>query len=700
MADVGGAQQSTTPEWLGGVPLAARVAELNETGMSDVDALLHLLEWAIRARPQEEVELTRRAVEPYQDGMAPEVVSDLRWLLGFAELRNGRYAQALTLLAPLSQFDKLVDRALGPHERGPQVLASVLVAQTFRELGARTAASDEATKAVDWLGDLGATDFDSCSITAERMWKGAYLLGFELEIGLADDALAEDDLAGAGRHAVAARRWLPPRALDKRGRVPWRYRIMLLLLWSKLALARGWTTTALRNTEFALQIAEQHQALPDLARCWYQHGRALLGSSFDPIEYLLDPGGRQPLPRPIVFGPALGRAAAMAESAGMSELASTAHLTLAALFAPHDRELTLLHIDRAIQTAGQIGTQLPSEFMPWWELSRMAKLRLVHIIAHDVPIDHELWTRGAGREEPNPGPDDSGPDDSGPDDSGPDDFGPDDSGPDDTEEDPPVPGLDDIPQPPDLEDELRTALRHAGYALADETGAGAVITPADDLAGLVVSWRSAPELSSVEGSLSADMIMKDLAQILDTLGFLARRYERDPARIIVKGTYSPMLAADDEDGGDRAGRWFRGETEARRVHLSWLADTKVYDVAGMREGVAGHPLRDLVVRILVALDGAGLPLQVDWPGDGYYDSAVGVSVFPHDTYDHYVMVSWESGKGGVGAYQREVFRSASRALIERILNAAGIVTSGHLTDGTVYVFAKAQEITLPEPTHL
>jgi hypothetical protein len=260
-----------------------------------------------------------------------------------------------------------------------------------------------------------------------------------------------------------------------------------------------------------------------------------------------------------------------------------------------------------------------------------------------------------------------------------------------------VQGLDDIPQPPALEDELRTALRHAGYALADETGAGAVIAPADGQFGLVVSWRSAPALGDIEAKLSAALVMKDLAQILDTLGFLARPYERDPDRLIVTGTYSPMLAADDEDGGDRAGRWFRSETEARHVQLGWLADTRVYDVAGIRQGVAGHPLRDLVVRILVALDGAGLPLQVDWPNDGY-DSAIGVNVFPHDTDDSYVMVSWESGKGGTDEYQREVFRAASRALVERVLNAAGIVTSGHLTDGTVCVFAKAQEITLPEPT--
>jgi hypothetical protein len=64
------------------------------------------------------------------------------------------------------------------------------------------------------------------------------------------------------------------------------------------------------------------------------------------------------------------------------------------------------------------------------------------------------------------------------------------------------------------------------------------------------------------------------------------------------------------------------------------------------------------------------------------------------------MVSWESGRSGVDDYQREVFRGASRTLIELVLNAAGIVTSGHLTDGTVCVFARTQEPTLPEPTPL
>jgi hypothetical protein len=651
--------------WLGGVPLEARLAELTKTGMSTVDALLHLLEWAIRRRPSDEVELVRDAIEPYVPEMAPDVVGDLRWLHGFAALRSGRYFQALTVLSPLSQFDRLVQRPLGPHERGPQVLASVLVAQIFRELGAHTTAGDEADRGLAWLGDLGATDYRSCAVTAERMWKGAHLVGFELEVGLAEDALAISDLDGARTHATAARRWLPPRALDTTGddTVPWRHRVMLLLLWSKLSLLRGYRTATVRSADLALGIAERHQSLPDMARCWYQRGLALLGAPFDPVRYLLKPGHREPgYPRQR-FGTWLGLAAATAETAGMPELASTTHLTLGALFAPHDHGLMRLHIGRALDMADRVGAELPPELVPWWELSRMAKIRLAHLIVH-----HEnLWTgdRAAGSASPVPDREES-------------------------EEAPPMAGTDDIPASPTLERELRTTLHQLGYALADETGTGAVITPAEDQPGLLVGWRPAPELGKTEALLSSGLVMKNLAQILDTLGFLARRYETDPARLIVKGTYSPMLDADDEDDGDRAARWYDSETAARQVHLGWLADTRVYDVAEARYGLAGHPLRDLVVRILIALDQAGLPLQVDWPNDGF-GSDISLAVFPHDTDGSYAMVSWEPG-GSSGEYQREVFRAASRALIERVLNAAGIVTNGHLTDGSVYVFEKVQQL--------
>ncbi|MGH3932173.1 MAG: hypothetical protein ACRDTF_19600 [Pseudonocardiaceae bacterium] len=665
------AQPNTARAWIAGAPLDARLAELTEAGLSQVDALLHLLEWAIRRRPADEVKLLRSAVEPYVSQMALDVLSDLRWLQAFAALRTGYYAHALSVLAPLSQFDRLVNRPLGPHERGPQVLASVLVAQIFRELGARTSASDEASRALGWMGDLGATDFTSCSVTAGQLWSGAHLVGFELEVGLAEDALAVGDLSRARGHAVAARRWLPRRALDSGPNVtvPWHHRVTLLLLWSKLSLARGWSRAAVRNAEFALTLAQRHQALPDIARCWYQHGLALIGAPFDPIRYLLDFDSRQPVPRPMRCFSSFGMAAATSETAGMVELACAAQLTLGALFAPRDRKMTLLHIGRAMVLADQIAVVLAPELVPWWELSRMARLRLAHAIVHDVSDDHQLWARAtatlsaADRDE--------------------------------NEEIQPMQGLEDIPQPSNLEGELREALHRLGYALADETGVGAVITPAEGQVGLVVGWQSSADLSTIQASVSSELVMKGLGRVLETLGFLARRYERDPDRLIVKGTYSPMLDADEDDDGDRAGRWYDSETHARHVQLGWLADTKVYDVAGMRHGVAGHPLRDLVVRILVALDSAGLPLQVDWPNDDFSDD-IGITIFPHETDGSYVMVSWDPS-GGDGEYQREVFRSASRTLIERVLNAAGIVTNGHVTDGSVYVFAKVQELS-SQPT--
>ncbi|MGH3793972.1 MAG: hypothetical protein ACRDSP_03690 [Pseudonocardiaceae bacterium] len=668
--------------WLGGAPLDARLSELAEAGVSRVDALMHLLEWAIRRRPLEDVELLLGAVQPHVPEMALDVLSDLWWLQGFAALRTGHYARALAVLAPLSQFDTLLDRPLGPHERGPQVLAAVLVAQAFRELGARDAAVLEASRALDWFGDLGATDFASCSVTAEQMWKGAHLIGFELQAGLAEDALACGDLGRARSHAVAARCWLPRRALDsKASTVPWHYRVTLLLLWSKLSLARGWSTAAIRNAEFALNVAERHQSLPDMARCWYQYGLAALSppldhtqldhtQPFDPIRYLLDPESRKEVYRPIRFRSPFGLAAAMAESAGAAELACTAHLQLGALFAPHDRNLTLLHIGRAMRMADRIDIELPPELLPWWELSRMAKIRLAHAIVHDLPSDHEVWTPDTTAADCRPERDEN-------------------------EETQPMHGHDDIPQPPDLEGELRAALRQIGYSLADEAGTGAVIVPADDQVGLVVSWQSAPALGEFQAAVSAELVIGQLAQILEALGFLARRYERDPGRLIVKGTYSPMLDADDEDDGDRAALWYRSETEARHVQLGWLADTKVYDEGHIRLGVAGHPLRDLVVRVLVALDDAGLPLQVDWPDDGS-DVNIAVGVYPHDTDGSYVMVSWQPGSG-IGEYQRGVFRAASRALLERVLNAAGIITNGHVSNGSVYVFAKVQELS-SEPT--
>ncbi|HEU0088577.1 MAG TPA: hypothetical protein VFQ77_13190 [Pseudonocardiaceae bacterium] len=658
--------------WVGGMPLDARLAELAEAGMSRVDALLHLLEWAIRRRPVEEVELLRSAIGPEVAGMPLDVLSDLRWLQGFAALRTGCYAHALTVLAPLSQFDRFVDRPLGPQERGPQVLAAVLVAQVFRELGARSAAEQEATRALEWLGDLGATDFESCSATAGQVWKGGHLLGFELEVGLAEDALTDGDLAGARRHAVAARRWLPRRALDtaRHGRVPWQHQVTLLLLWSKLSLARGWRTATVRSAEFARQLAARHQALPELARCWYQHGLAVLGTPFDPTQYLLDPGGRQPH-RAMLFRMPLGLAAAMAESAGMPELACRAHLHLGALLAPHDRKLALLHIDRAMRLADRIAAELPPELVDWWELSRMAKLRLVHIIAHDVASGPQLW-QGAATEGAEPPALDQ----------------------DENEGIQPMQGIDDLPQPPELEGELRAALHQVGYALADETGAGAVIEPAADQPGLVVGWQPGPALDRVQSTISAMLVMKELSRVLETMGFLARRYEADPSRLIVKGTFA-MLEADDEDDGDRAVRWYDSETEARRVQLGWLADTRVYDVAEMRQGVAGHPLRDLVVRILIALDSAGLPLQVDLPNDGF-STDIDLTVYPHARDGSYVVLSWEPA-GDIDEYQREVFREGTRALIERVLNAAGIVTNGQVTDGSVYVFGKAQELAA-EPT--
>ncbi len=688
------AQPNTARVWIGGAPLDVRLAELTEAGLSRVDALLHLLEWAIRRRPADEVKLLRSAVEPDVPDMALDVLSDLRWLQGFAALRTGSYAQALSVLAPLSQFNRLVDRPLGPHERGPQVLASILIAQVLRELGARTAASDEAGRALDWIGDLGATDFTSCSVTAGQLWQGAHLLGFELEVGLAEDALAAGDLGRARSHAVVARRWLPRRALDSGPNgggphvagshvagshiagshiiVPWHHRVtLLLLLWSKLSLARGWNRAAVRSAEFALRLAQRHQALPDLARCWYQHGLALVGASFDPVRYLLDFDSRRPVHRPVRCLSSFGMAAATAETAGMVGLASVAHLNLGALFAPRDRKMTLLHIDRAVSLAAQIAVALTPDLVPWWELSRMRMLRLAHAIVHDVPADHQLWVRAPTT--------------------------PSAADRDENEETQPMQGLEDIPQPADLEGELCEALHRLGYALADETGVGAVITPADGQVGLVIGWQSSPDLSTIQASVSSELVMKGLGRVLDSLGFLTRRYERDPDRLIVKGTYAPLLDADDDDDGDRAGRWYDSETHARHVQLGWLADTRVYDVAGMRHGLAGHPLRDLVVRILVALDGAGLPLQVDWPNDGFGED-IGLAVFPHETDGSYVMVSWDlSGGGGGGEYQREVFRSASRTLIERVLNAAGIVTNGHVTDGSVYVFAKVQELS-SQPT--
>lgn len=675
------AEPGTARVWLGGAPLDARISELTRVGLSRVDALLHLLEWAIRRRPADEIELLRSVVEPAVPDMALDVLSDLRWLQGFAALRTGHYAHALSVLAPLSHFDRLVDRPLGPHERGPQVLASVLVAQVFRELGAHTSAGDAASRALDWIGDLGATDFTSCAVTAGQLWRGTHLLGFELEAGLAEDALVAGDLSRARAHAVAARRWLPRRALDSSPNdtgspgepVPWHHRVTLLLLWSKLSLARGWNRAAVRNAEFAFRIAERHQALPDLARCWYQHGLALLGAPFDPIRYLLDFDSRQPVDRPMKASYSLERAAATAETAGMVHLACAAHLELGALFAPRARKLTLLHLDRAMCLAEQIAAVVPPELGPWWELSRMAMLRLAHVIVHDVPDDHQIWGHETTTADTAPSVSDRH----------------------ENEETQAMQGLEDIPQPPDLEGELRAALQGLGYALADENGAGAVITPAHDQVGLIVGWQSSAELGVIQASVSSALVMKGLGHVLETLGFLTRRYECDPDRLIVKGTYSPMLDADDDDDGDRAECWYDSETRARHVQLGWLADTRVYDAAAMRPGVAGHPLRDLVVRILVALDAAGLPLQVDWPNEGFCDD-ISLTVYPHETDGSYVTVSWEpSGEGG--EYQREVFRSASRTLIERVLNAAGIVTNGHVTDGSVYVFAEVQQLSA-QPT--
>lgn len=638
--------------------------------MSRVDALLHLLEWAIRRRPLDEVELVRHAVEQHAPDMEPDVIGDLRWLQGFAALRAGQYSRALAVLSPLSQFDQLVDRPLGPHERGPQVLASVLVAQIFRELGARSAAGDEARRGLDWLGDLGATDYPSCSGAAGQTWKGAHLVGFELEIGLAEDAIVDDDLGRAHEHAVAARRWLPRRALDRHGDspVPWRHRIMLLLLWSKLSLARGRRTATVRSADLALRIAEENQALPDIARCWYQRGLAALGAPFDPVRYLLDPRSRQSLYPREKFSSSLGLAAATAELAGMPDLASAAHLTLGALLAPHDHDLMRLHIDRALQMADHIGRELQPELVPWWELSRMARVRLAHVVAHH----DQTWAGRMISADSESADSESSAVDR-----------------DETEETQSMSGCEEFPVPPDLEAELRTAFHQLGYALADETGTGAVITAADDETGFVVGWQAAPELGKIEASVSARLVMKQLTHILDTLGFLVRRYERDPARLIIKGTYSPMLDADDEDGDDRATRWYDSEARARHAELGWLADTRVYDVAGTRHGVVGHPLRNLVVRILIALDQAGLPLQVDWPNDGF-GSDISMSVCPHATDGSYVMVSWES-ENPSDEYQRAVFCTAARTLIERVLNAAGIITNGHLVDGSVYVFGRVQQ---------
>ncbi len=672
------AQPNPARAWLGGAPLDARIAELTAAGMSHVDALMHLLEWALRRRPLGDVELMWGAVEPYVPDMPLDVLSDLRWLQGYAALRTGHYAQALAVLAPLSHFDLLLDRPLGPHERGPQVLASVLIAKAFRDVGARSAAGEEAGRALGWLGDLGATDFASCSVTAGPMWQGAHLIGFELEVGLAEDALADGDVASAGRHAVAARRWLPRRALDSSpaATVPWPDRITLLLLWSKLSLARGRRTATVRSAMSALRLAGRHQALPDLARCWYQHGLAMLGAPFDPVRYLLDPGSRGPIHRPTTFRYSFGRAAATAETAGMAELACAAHLNLGALFAPHDRELTTFHLDRAMDMADRVSGELSPELVPWWELSRMVKLRLAHAVVHDVPNDHQLWGGATSTADSEP----SAPD------------------PDENEEAQAMQGPEDIPQPPDLNGELRAALRQVGYALADETGTGAVIIPADDQAGLIVGWQCSPELGTTQAASSAGLLMKELARVLEALGFMARPYERDPGRLIVKGTYTPMLDADEEDDGDRAILWYRSETRARHVQLGWLADTRVYDVAAMNHGLAKHPLRDLVVRILVALDDAGLPLQVDWPNEGV-GADIDMAVFPHDTDGSYVMVSWEPA-GNIGEYRREVFREGARGLVERVLNAAGIVTNGNVTDGSIYVFAKPQDPSAePTETH-
>ncbi|MGH4021632.1 MAG: hypothetical protein ACRDT0_20840 [Pseudonocardiaceae bacterium] len=676
MGDVDQAPRDTAPVWLAGTPLDVRVSELTREGMSEVDALLYLLEWAIRRRPLDEVEIMRSAVAPHEQDMSQVVIVDLRWLLGFAALQVGRYAYSLALLAPLSNAGQALDRPLGPHERGPQILASLLVAQVFRELGAEEDAREQARKSLDWLGDLGATDYVSCAAGAGQMWKGAHLIGFELEVGLAKDALDGRDLKRARGHAVAARRWLPRRVFDVDrvgGAVPWRYRIQLLLLWSKLSLARGRSTSALRNAEFALDLAKRHQALPDLARCYYQHGLALLGAPFDPVRYLLEPESRAPLPGPARFDYSFGLAAATAETAGMAELASAVHLTLGALFAPHDPTRTRLHIDRAMQLADRVTWELSPELLLWWELSRMAKLRLAHVAVHHERADHPLWVRATTT--------DSEP-----------------SAPhrDDNEEAQLMQGLDDIPQPPDLEGELRAALRHAGYALADETGAGAVIAPADDQVGLVVGWQPSPALDQIPATLSSGLVMKELPQILEALGFLARPYELDPERLIVKGTYTPMLAADEEDDGDRTTRWYDSETEARHAQLRWVANTRIYDVPEMRNGLAGHPLRDLVVRILIALDTVGLPLLVDQPNDGF-GSGIDIAVFPHATRGSHVTVSWEPQSGRISTYQREVCRTATRTLIERVLNAAGIITSGHVTDSSVYVFAQPQELTM-EPT--
>lgn len=649
--------------------MEAHLAEMADAGMSRTDALLHLVEWAIRGRPRDEVEQLLEQAEGHQQAMAPEQLGDLRWLQAFAALRAGRYAETLVLVVPLSRFDLALDRVLGPHERGPQVLASVLIAQAYRELGARAAAVDEASRALDWLGDLGATDFASCAASAGQVWKGAHLLGFELAAGLAEDTLAEGDLDQARAHVVAARRWLPRRALrEGTSGVAWWHRITLLLLWSKLSLARGWGAAAASTAERALALATRYQALPYVARCWYQRGLALLGAPFDPVRYALDAldlDGGPPLPQTWVVSQPLAAAAVTAETAGMAELACAAHLTLAAVFTPHDRQQALVHLDRAVHLAEDINDGLPLELGMWWELSRMTPLRLADIAVRHV--EHN---------QPPPPDDVSALDAAVPQGHG---VGQ------------PMPRFDDVPQPPDLEAELRDALRHAGYALADETGAGAVIAaPRDGRVGLVVRWQVSSALDEVEASLSAGLIMKQLATVLDALGFLARPDEREPGRLLIEGTYSPMLGADDADGGDRATRWCDRETQGRHAQLGWLADAKIYDAATTRPGIAGHPLRDLVVRVLVTLDGAGLPLQVDTPDDGA-GGDIGVSLRPHAIHGSVIAVSWEPSWGNTTDYQRQVFRAASRALIERILNAAGIVTNGRLTDGAVYVVAPTRE---------
>ncbi len=225
------------------------------------------------------------------------------WLLGVALGAAGRYGQALTVLAPLTDAGSA--EAAAAEQRLFGSLAGSTIASIQRQLG-RHAVAREA-------------DLAALSLTA-----GSGEAAFDALLGLASDAIGldEDDEA-------AARLQQAERALPGRGDEWWRQLVRLDWTRAELALLEGSPEDAAVHAAAAVKRAENGRAPRHVAK-----GLLLLG-----IAQVS--GG---LPEAATT---LRRSATFAESLGVLPLVWPARALLGALVADHDR----VESDRSLAAA-------------------------------------------------------------------------------------------------------------------------------------------------------------------------------------------------------------------------------------------------------------------------------------------------------------------------------------------------------------